>query len=267
MPRDVMWEKTVTDRSYKVALDVFEGPLDLLLRLIEREELDITLVSLARVTDQYLDYLAGLRERSAANLADFCAVAAQLLLIKSRVLLPRPASVAPAVDEAADDLLERLQEYRRFRQAAEQLAALESAGARTYTRLAPLPHIEPRAHPGEAQVSDLVAALQRVLAQRPIQQAVDGVVAPVSVRIGTCIENILARLKTNGEVRFGALMASAASRLEIIVTFLALLELIKQQRVRALQDEPFGEISIQPREPDPAEEIPVTDLSEYGDPD
>ena len=256
----------MTETRYQVALDVFEGPLDLLLRLIEREELDITLVSLARVTDQYLRYLTNLRERSAANLADFCAVAAQLLVIKSRVLLPRPVAATAATEEDGDDLVERLKEYRRFKQAAECLGALEAAGAHTFTRLAPLPKLEPHALPGEAQVSDLVAALRRVLAERPVQQAVDGVVAAVPVRIGACIEHILTRLHAEGELCFTALMRAARSRLEVIVTFLALLELIKQQRVRALQEAPFGEIAIVPREPDPAEEIPATDLSEYGDP-
>jgi segregation and condensation protein A len=259
-------ERAVTAMTYQVALDVYEGPLDLLLRLIEREELDITLVSLARVTDQYLRHLEGLRERSAAHLADFCVVAAQLLVIKSRVLLPRPASVALSdEEEEADDLVERLKEYRRFKQAAAQLGELEDAGERTYTRLAPLPHIEPRVQPGEAQPSELLAALQRVLAERPVQQAVDRVVAPVTVRIGACIENILAHVERRGEVRFSALMHNARSRIEVIVTFLALLELIKQQRVRALQPQPFGEISIVARQPDPAEEIPATDLSEYGE--
>lgn len=259
-------ERAVIEMTYQVALDVYEGPLDLLLRLIEREELDITLVSLARVTDQYLQYLEGLRERSATHLADFCVVAAQLLVIKSRVLLPRPASETSSEDEEdTDDLVERLKEYRRFRQVAAQLGELESAGGRTYTRLAPLPHIEPRVQPGEAQPSELLAALQRVLAERPVQQAVDRVVAPVPVRIGECIDNILARLGARGEVRFTTLMRSARSRVEVIVTFLALLELIKQQRVRALQAQPFDEILIAAREPDPAEEIPATDLSEYGE--
>jgi segregation and condensation protein A len=265
MPCTCLLERTVTPSSYQVNLEVFEGPLDLLLRLIEREELDITLISLARVTDQYLGYLAGLRERSAANLADFCAIAAQLLVIKSRVLLPRPPSATAADADEGDDLVERLREYRRFRQAAEQLGALESAGRRTYPRLAPLPRLEPRLQPGEADAGELLAALQRVLAQHPPQQPVNGVVAPVTVRIAERIAAILARLETHGKVSFAALLGSARSRLEVIVTFLALLELIKQQRVRALQPRPFGEIDIVPREPDAAEEIPATDLSEYGD--
>lgn len=264
MPCTCLLERTVTPSSYQVNLDVFEGPLDLLLRLIEREELDITLISLARVTDQYLGYLAGLRERSAANLADFCAIAAQLLVIKSRVLLPRPPSATAAAEDEGDDLVERLREYRRFRQAAAQLGALEGAGRRTYPRLAPLPRLEPRLQPGEADTSELLAALQRVLAQHPPQQPVNSVVAPVTVRIAERIAAILAQL-AHGQVRFATLLGSARSRLEVIVTFLALLELIKQQRVRALQQQPFGEIDIVSREPDAAEEVPATDLSEYGE--
>ena len=105
--------------GYQVALPVFEGPLDLLLHLIERQELDITAISLAQVTNQYLEYLAGASERDPDNLADFLVVAAKLLLIKSRVLLPQPPAPPAAEEEdLGDDLVRQLVEYKRFKEAA-----------------------------------------------------------------------------------------------------------------------------------------------------
>ena len=136
--------------TYQVELEVYQGPLDLLLRLIEREELDITTVSLAVVTDQYLAYLAEVRERSAAQLADFLQVAGRLLVLKSRVLLPRPEEQADGEELLADedDLVAQLREYKRFKETAARLREIEASGLRTYARAAPPPHVEPRLKPG-----------------------------------------------------------------------------------------------------------------------
>jgi segregation and condensation protein A len=102
--------------GYQVTLPVFEGPLDLLLHLIERQELDITAISLAQVTNQYLEYLGRVSERNPGNLADFLVVAAKLLLIKSRVLLPQPpVPLAPEEEDVGDDLVRQLMEYKRFK--------------------------------------------------------------------------------------------------------------------------------------------------------
>ncbi len=138
--------KTIADSSpttYQVKLPVFEGPLDLLLHLIEREELDITEVSLAQVTNQYVDYLAQFGERQLDNLADFLVVAAKLLLIKSRVLLPQPPLTSTSEEEEdADDLVRQLIEYKRFKEAALRLAEIEALGLHSYIRLAPVPRLE-----------------------------------------------------------------------------------------------------------------------------
>ncbi len=245
---------------YQVRLEIFQGPLDVLLRLIQREELDITLVSLAIVTDQFLAYLAGLQadsnaQRTAAQLADFLHVASRLLVIKSRVLLPRPEEAEDEANEeedmdAEDELVLQLREYKRYKETAAQLRAIEEAGLRTYPRAAPLPHIAKRLAPGEASVSDLVAAFRQVLEAHPDALPVDGVVAPLTVHIGDCIQRILAQVTRYRRVRFSALMRTCSSRLEVIVTFLAMLELIKQQRLRATQERLFGEIYLEARQPD-----------------
>jgi segregation and condensation protein A len=239
--------------EYRVELEVYQGPLDLLLRLIEREELDITTVSLAVVTDQYLAYLAQARERSAAQLADFLQVAGRLLVLKSRVLLPRPEDQTDGdellIDE--DDLVAQLREYKRYKETAAKLREIEEAGQRTYHRAAPPPRMPPRLNPGDVSIDELVAAFRQVLESRPPTEPVDGVVPPLGVHIGDCMALIVERVARYPRARFSTLLRSARSRLEVIVTFLALLELIKQQRVRASQERPFGEIYVEGRVPDP----------------
>jgi segregation and condensation protein A len=252
---------------YRVDLEVYQGPLDLLLRLIEREELDITTVSLAVVTDQYLAYLAEVRERSAAQLADFLQVAGRLLLLKSRVLLPQPEAPADGdellTDE--DDLVAQLREYKRFKETAARLREIEASGLRTYPRAAPPPHMEPRLNPGDVGIDELVAAFRQVLDAQPPTQPVDDIVAPLSVHIRDCIGLIMDRVARFPRARFSTLLRSARSRQEIIVTFLALLELIKQQRVRATQERPFGEIFLEARVPDPGVTGETEELESYYD--
>ena len=252
--------------SYQVALGVFEGPLDLLLRLIERQELDITLISLALVADQFLAHLARLQEATAASLADFLVIAARLLVLKSRVLLPQVEE--PEDEEQVDweqNLLERLREYRRYKKAAECLRALEQADRRSYPRVAPPPKLEQRFQPGELSATELFAAFKRVLEAHPSMPPVDDVVAAEVVHIADCIASITQRVRRYARVRFSTLMKGARSRMEIIVTFMAMLELLKQQRIRAVQEQAFGEIYIEAREPDPGSEIAPIDLSEYGE--
>ena len=253
---------------YEVSLDVFEGPLDLLLRLIEREELDITLVSLAVVADQYLAHISEIKDPSPASLADFLVIAARLILIKSRVLLPRPQEeVREEADDWGEDLVERLAEYKRFKLMAGKLREMEHMGLRAYARLAPPPGIKRRLNPGDVSVQELAEALRRVLEAHPPMPPIDDVVSPIVVRMADCMQTILTKVRRYGRLRFTTLMARARSRLEIIVTFLAMLELIKQQRLHVTQERRFGEIHLEGREPDADASIPATDLGEYGEPE
>lgn len=236
--------------TYRVSLEVFEGPLDLLLRLIEQERLDITLISLALVADQYLAYISRLQEASAANLADFLAIAARLLVIKSRVLLPRPSEPEEERGpELGDELVDRLREYKRYKVAAETLRALEEANRRSYPRVVPPLKMEPRLEPGGTSLKALAEAMRKVLVAHPPMPVVDRVVSPIVVSLNECIQRVLGELARAQRVRFSMLMRQARSRLEVIVTFIAVLELVKQQRVYVLQERLFGEIYIAPRQP------------------
>jgi segregation and condensation protein A len=231
--------------SYQVTLPVFEGPLDLLLHLIEREELDITQVSLAQITNQYLDYLARLSDRDPESLADFLVVAAKLLLIKSRVLLPQPPAL-PVYDEedVGEDLVRQLIEYRRFKGAAHWLKEVDDRGLRAYLRLAGTPALEQPVDLGEVTLDDLLVAVREALAIKEPAPSVNGAVPPVTITIADQMVFIERRVTRSRTVSFRRLLRQATSRLEVIVTLLALLEMIKQRKVTVRQDRLFGDIQI-----------------------
>jgi segregation and condensation protein A len=237
--------------GYRVQLPVFQGPLDLLLHLIEQEELDITKVALAQVTDQYLAYLAILQEVEVEFLTDFLVIAAKLLLIKSQALLPKPPSSLADEEEEdlGDQLARQLLAYKRFKEAAQALRQREEAGLRSFVRVAPPPKIEPRLSLDEVTLDDLVAAVRQALAVRPADLAVDEVVAPVTVTIDQQMVFIRDELTRHERISFNRLLRQAASRLEIIVTFLAVLELIKQYVIDVRQEALFGDIVISPKGP------------------
>lgn len=232
---------------YQVKLEVFEGPLDLLLSLIRRQELEITAVSLAAVTDQYLAYMEQLQEIDPGALASFLEVAAQLVLIKSRYLLPRPARAQPDEEEEdpAEVLAERLREYARFKEAAQALRMREARGLRAYVRVAPPPDLPRRVDLGNVSIDDLLAAVREALEAQPAP-SVSEVVEPITVTLEERIGVIRRKLGTGRPLSFQSLLRDCRSRLEIIVTFLGLLELIKAGEVIARQDTLFGEITLEP---------------------
>lgn len=246
--------------QYCVQLPVFEGPLDLLLHLVEREELDITTVALAQVTDQYMAYLAEMERRQAKDLADFLVVAAKLLLIKSLALLPRPPTLLPETEDVGNELVRQLQAYKRFKEIATLLHEREARGLRSYVRVAPPPRVEPQLDLGDVTIHKLLAIVQEALDALPTAP-VGEVVAPVTVTIAGQIARIESQLMARRHVSFREFLSEAITRVEIIVTLLAVLELIKQNRVRVRQEELFGEIIIERQEPEPEETVPADALA------
>jgi len=234
-------------KPYEVRLAVFEGPLDLLLHLIRREELDITKISLAQVTDQYLEYISLLEELNAEILADFLVIAAKLLLIKSEMLLPRPPG-APGEEEeedVRDELARQLIEYKKFKEAALELKEREEIGFRAYVRLAPLPKLERSLLDLEdVSLADLVEAVRLALNVRPPAPPVSKVVTPFTITVAEKMTLIKEKLTRQRRVSFNHLLAQAVSRMEIIVTLQAVLELIKLNGVVVQQERLFGEIVI-----------------------
>lgn len=247
---------------YQVELPYFQGPLDLLLHLIEQEELDITKISLARVTDQYLAYLDVLREIDPDELADFLVVAAKLILIKSEALLPRPpASMLDEEEETiGDELARQLQTYKQFKEIAAQLRQIEAKEQRCFIRLAPPLKIEPKLIPGEVSLEDLLEAARQALAIKPPEPVVDEVVSPQVVTIGQQMALIRQRLTSGQNISFQQLLAQSYSRIQVIVTLLAVLELIKRCIIVVEQSQLFGDIVI--RKNDQMPELTEADWAE-----
>jgi segregation and condensation protein A len=232
--------------EYLVQLEVFSGPLDLLLHLIEQQQLDITAISLARVTDQYLAYLEMVHERRADDLAEFVAIAARLLLIKSRALLPQPPTAEGQEEDVGDDLVRQLREYRRFRQAASLLRERDEAAFHMYLRTVPTAkvlNLEPRLDLGETSLGDMIEAL-RALLQEEVEAEDAFAVEPYEVTIDQRIELIEGLLRQRDRIQFQELLGEHSSRLEVIVTLLAVLELIRSRSVAVAQPHLFGPISI-----------------------
>jgi segregation and condensation protein A len=234
----------VTLPDARLSLPGFEGPLELLLHLLDEGELAITAVSLATITDQYLGVLALLPPSSSRldYLAEFLVVGARLLVLKSRALLPREANRATGEDELDETTLaERLVEYRRYREAAARLRQRQERGARAFARRAP-PPLPPPASPARLQGATpdaLAAALQRLLAARRPSPAPD---LPPRVSLAERIAEVRAAVAAQRQVGFTWLAAGCATRADLIVTFLAILELFRRRVVRLQQDTLFGEI-------------------------
>lgn len=243
-------------REYTISLPVFEGPLDLLLHLIEREELDITAISLVQITDQYLQYIEQMERVNADYLADFLVIAAQLIWIKSRALLPKPP--APPEEEEEDpgeQLARQLREYKRFKEVARQLGEREQKGLRSYVRVASIPKSQGSIDLGGITLADLVAAVRQALAVAPPAPPVDHVVRPFTVTVAQRARHILERARAGQPFTFRSLLNEAASRVEIVVTLLAVLELLKRQAIRVYQEELFGEIIIEAAGPLPEDSL------------
>lgn len=230
--------------TYTVRTPIYEGPLDLLLDLIERAELDVTTVSLAMVTDQYLDYIHGLEQTNTDEISAFLVIAARLLQVKSEALLPRPPSRQPDDEDVGQSLIEQLKLYRRFKEIGLLLDARQQAGLRSYLRIAPPPKVEPKLDPSSLTLEALLAAAESVFARLPEQEPLASVIAAPRITIREKIALIAKALRLVESASFRGLFGDQPTRLEVVVTFLALLELVKRYRVVAHQDSLFSDIRI-----------------------
>jgi len=233
--------------GYRVHTPVYDGPLDLLLQLIEHAELNITTLALAQVTDQYLAHMRQMQEQNAAEVSGFLVIAARLLQIKSAALLPRPAIEQPAVEEedSGEALARQLITYKRFKELAAGLAQRDADGLRTYLRVAPPPiKVEAKLDLSGITQHDLIQAAREIFFSKPDLPALSRVVAMPRVTIREKIRTIVDLLRELGNTPFRFFLKQRGDRLEIVVTFLAMLELIKRQVVAATQSEIFGEIEV-----------------------
>ena len=234
--------------AYEVKLERFEGPLDLLLHLIQRDEIDIYDIPIARITQQYLTYIELMRLLDLDVAGEFLVMAATLMRIKAKMLLPQPSPGEEEEIDPRDELVQRLLEYRQFKEASGTLKSREEHRRLEYERgmvpgdeeAGPLP-LAP------ATLFHLLDALNRVLARLPARTVME--LEGEAYDIEEKIERIQSRVRVAGRLSFETLLGECRSRLEMIVTFLALLELLKLNRLSAIQDANFGEIVLAPPVP------------------
>ena len=234
--------------TYTVATSVYEGPLDLLLKLIEKAELDITKLALAQVTDQYLEHLKIVQKHSPDEVSGFLVIAARLIQIKSEALLPRPPQRAEDEEDPGEALARQIREYKRFKTISEFLINRDLDGMHSYIRLAPIPYIEPRVDLADINVNDLAEAvsyLHTISGQSSTGPSVESVVIAPRITIRKKINLISKRLKVLKHATFHSMLGRTRTRVEIVVTFLAMLELIKRHWVSAKQEQIFGEIKLE----------------------
>jgi len=225
---------------FSLTVSAFEGPLDALLGCVERGELDVAGVPVSAIVQQYLVYRAG-EGGPATETAEFLNVATRLMLIKSRALLPRPAP-PPEREEEPQYLEAVLEEYRRFKDAAGLLRQREEDELRSFPRLAPPPPVAPGPGLSEVTLQRLARIVQDVLARQV--KAPAGVVLRETVTIRKKVEQLEGWLTREGRISFTAFISESRSRVEVVVGFMAVLELIRRGRAVAEQPAPFGDIYI-----------------------
>ncbi len=234
--------------EYKVKFEVFEGPLDLLLYLIKKEEVDIYEVNLTRLATQFIEYIETMRLLDLEVAGDFLVMAATLMYIKSRELLPVDQQVQPEGEDEGEDprweLIRQLVEYKKFKDAAAQLAVLEARQEDVFPRVPGRLEFEPeRARTAEASIFDLLTAVNSVL-QRVAKRSDQRDIFEDKWSVSEKIELLVRTLSERGRLKFSELFEGVTSRSEVVVTFLALLELIRLKQLTAVQREAFGEIEI-----------------------
>ena len=234
-------------QDYTIRLDAFEGPLDLLMHLIERNKIDIYDIPIATLTEQYMEYLAKFKEFNIEVASEFLVMAATLLQIKSRILLPKVKKIEAEEEEEdpRQELVDRLLEYRRFKEVSDILDQLAQEQEKMFFR----PPADLPAHylpPENMEVGLLWEAFLTVLEANEVPQV--SLVKREVFSVQDKMVDILAMLgKSGGEIRFSEAFSHSGTKSEVITTFLALLELIKVKRIAIRQPQSFAEIYIKAR--------------------
>ncbi len=238
LPKDLY----IPPEALEVFLEAFEGPLDLLLYLIKRQNLDILDIPIAEITRQYMDYVELMKELQLELAAEYLVMASMLAEIKSRMLLPRPAEEEGDERDPRAELIRRLQEYERYKQAAEDIDALPRMDRDLHPVVVPMPARRTTQRPPDVDLRELLLALHEIMqraemfAHHHIQRE------PLSVR--ERMSRVLDAVNAARFTEFTTLFTVEEGRRGVVVTLLALLELIKQSLVELVQNEPFGPIHV-----------------------
>jgi segregation and condensation protein A len=241
-------------QEYFVKLSLFEGPLDLLLYLVNRSEVDITKIQVSQIAKQYLEYLDLMRELNIDIAAEYLCMASTLIRLKARELLP-PSEQEPLEGEEGiynrEQLIAQLLEYKKYKEAAHSLRHFEAEQIGCFTRGAteqvePLPSVDGLV-PGSVSVFDLLTAFRRVLDRAAQEGANQQTIAGDMVRIDDRIEHVFSVLEHDREIPFEDLFRDDMRRIVLVVTFMAILELIKMQEIFFRQEAQFGNIFVKRR--------------------
>lgn len=236
----------VTD--YKVKLDVFEGPMDLLLHLIKKHELDIYDIPIAIITDQYLEYLDLMRSLNLNIVGDFLLMASNLIHIKSKMLLPPSEEDEEELEDPRDELVRNLLEYQKFQEGARLLEEGSVLGRDTFAKsLLLIDFSQNEEEKGEEELQavsivDLLEAFKELLDKAAFPKTME--IQPDNLSIADKIDEILDKLKSERVVDFYSIFKPLRERSHLILTFLAILELIRQRLVNVEQSQPFGKITL-----------------------
>jgi segregation and condensation protein A len=234
--------------EYKVKFEVFEGPLDLLLYLIKKQEVDIYQVNLTQLATQFIEYIEVMRQLDLEIAGEFLVMASTLMYIKSRELLPVDQQVQAEEEEDGEDprweLIRQLVEYKKFKDAAAQLQVLEERQESIYRREAPKPVFEAEPQKPDVSIFDLINAVNNILKRVAQREGESREIFEDKWSVSEKIEMLVKLIAERSRVKFSELFEGATSRTEVVVTFLAMLELIRLKQIVCVQPDHFAEIEI-----------------------
>jgi segregation and condensation protein A len=247
LPRDLY----IPPEALEVFLEAFEGPLDLLLYLIRRQNFDILEINVAQITEQYMQYVELMDSMQFELAAEYLVMSAMLAEIKSRMLLPRQQSATEEELDPRADLIRRLQEYEQFKQAAEDIDGLPRLERDVFQAVAQPPELRRSRPQPQVELRELLLAFGEVARRASMNVSHHVQMERLSTR--ERMVEILARLHTPHFVPFVSLFRIEEGRMGVVVTFLAIMELIKESLIEMVQSEPFGPIHVKPRGQDAVE--------------
>ncbi|MDH5786297.1 MAG: segregation/condensation protein A [Chromatiales bacterium] len=238
LPKDLY----IPPQALEVFLEAFEGPLDLLLYLIKRQNLDILNIPIAEVTRQYIVYVELMKEMQLELAGEYLVMAAMLAEIKSRMLLPRPVEADADEDDPRAELVRRLQEYERYKQAAEDIDELPRMGRDTFAFVIDTPDKKSERPQPHVDLRDMLMALTDVMRRSEMFAHHQISREPLSIR--ERMTQVLSKINPDTFIEFTKLFTVEEGRRGVVVTFMAILELMKQSMIEMIQAEPFGTIHV-----------------------
>ena len=238
LPKDLY----IPPQALEVFLEAFEGPLDLLLYLIKRQNLDVLNIPIAEITRQYMEYVELMKEMQLELAGEYLVMAAMLAEIKSRMLLPRPVEADADEDDPRAELVRRLQEYERYKQAAEDIDELPRVGRDTFHIVIDTPDKKSERPQPHVELRDMLVALTDVMRRSEMFAHHQISREPLSIR--ERMTQVLAKITPDSFIEFTSLFTVEEGRRGVVVTFMAILELMKQSMIEMIQAEPFGPIHV-----------------------